>query len=95
MAERTYPYEAWVLQPSFKPKLVKFVAEYGSRRFPGEVAAGGKFYRPSEIFATKADAIAGGRILQEQFAARIAKFQATYDKRQKALEAAATVETKP
>ncbi|TKD30029.1 hypothetical protein [Azotobacter chroococcum] len=58
MSEKTYPYTAWVLLPSFKPKLETFVchASYGH-----EEVQTGKWYLPDAIYETKAKAIAAGR----------------------------------
>lgn len=58
----TYPYTAWVLQPSFKPKEVTFVERalaYGIEDY-GCVSEAGKWYRRDQIHATKTDAIIFG-----------------------------------
>ncbi|NPS81517.1 hypothetical protein [Pseudomonas aeruginosa] len=54
MSERTYPYKAWILQPSFKPKEVELVKPYvGWGAHYGDETASKKVYRLDEIFPSK------------------------------------------
>jgi hypothetical protein len=86
MTDRTYPYTAWTLQPSFKPVKVKIVGPYGNGRFWDRSDAG-KDFAIESLFATKADAIASGRsrladqqTLLDKKAANIAKRYTALDK---------------
>jgi hypothetical protein len=86
-AERTYPYKAWTLQPSFKPVEVEFTSLY--RSFTGndewDVTSTGKSVHISEIFDRKEAAIAAGweRIHAQE--AKLVKLGANLDKRRIAL----------
>jgi hypothetical protein len=62
MAERSYPYKAWTLMPSFKPVEVEFREKYASWSFQdyGDVTTTGKLVARVDIFPTKDAAIAGG-----------------------------------
>jgi hypothetical protein len=89
---RTYPYEAWVLTPSFKPKKVVITHLYKSYSSPNawDVAEGGKLYSVgSELFATKEEAIEAGwaRVLDQEM--KLSKQQAAIYKRREALVKAA------
>lgn len=85
MSEKTYPYKAWVLMPSFKPKLETFVLKtsYGH-----EESQTGKWYRPCDIYETKADAIAAGRETAREQQADIDKRQAKLNRRIASLDKA-------
>lgn len=63
MSTRTYPYDAWVLKPSFKPVKVTLVKPYVSFNGQdyGDVVDSGMNYRLSELFPTIHEAIAAGR----------------------------------
>lgn len=76
MSARTYPYTAWVLLPSFKPKQIEITKAYGAWDGSdyGDLSEAGKLYPRAEIFESKAAAIAGGR-------ARLAKQGADLDKK--------------
>lgn len=87
MNERTYPYTAWVLQPSFKPKeveLVKHYTSFGGTDY-GDETASKKVYRLDEIFASKADAIAEGWRRVEKQQSDLEKRQESLDKKKAAL----------
>ena len=74
MTARTYPYTAWVLLPSFKPKQVKLVGRYVSYGPDyGDVTEDRQRYDIADIHPTPADAIAAGY-------ARLAKQQKAIDK---------------
>lgn len=83
MSERTYPYKAWVLQPSFKPKEVELVEHYGSWRGDdyGDMTASKKIYRRDEIFASKAEAIEEGWRRVEKQEADLGKKQESLNKK--------------
>jgi hypothetical protein len=63
MSARTYPYTAWVLTPSFKPKQVTLIRAYSSYAGNdyGDFTEAGKLYGTSEIHASIEDAISFGR----------------------------------
>lgn len=88
--ERSYPYKAWVLMPSFKPAEVELVKKYESYSFLdyGDLTATGKCYQRGEIYATKEDALTGGHLRLEKSRAQIAKLQAGHDKKLAALKKA-------
>lgn len=87
--ERSYPYKAWILMPSFKPVEVEFVEQYISFvEDYGDRAEKGKIYRRDEIFASKQLALNGGYLRLEKHRAQIAKLQAGYDKKLAALKKA-------
>lgn len=82
-----FPYNAWVLQPSFKPKEVTFTEKhwYGDRRHRSGT---GKVYPVSEIYPTKQAAIAAGREQLEKQREDLLKRQERIDKRAAALDKA-------
>lgn len=81
MSERTYPYKAWVLMPSFKPKEVELVEKYSAYYTEYDQAAGGKSYHLSELHHSKSAAIAEGRERAAKQSADLAKKQASLAKR--------------
>ncbi len=86
MSERTYPYKAWVLQPSFKPAEVELVCNYGLHH---DEAAKGKIYHVERsLYPTKAAAIAAGREKIDEQRADIAKRIERINKRAAALDKA-------
>lgn len=88
MSERTYPYKAWVLQPSFKPKEVELVKPYVAwSDHYGDETASKKVYRLNEIFPSKEKAI-------EEGWRRIKRQEADLDKRQESLNKKKTALTK-
>ena len=88
--ERSYPYKAWILMPSFKPAEVEFTEHYPgwSGEDYGCKTASGKVVRRDEIFASRALAINGGRLRLEKHRAQIAKLQLEHDKKLAALKKA-------
>jgi hypothetical protein len=87
MTTRTYPYDGWVLLPSFRPVKVTFEKPYGSWSNDdyGDISEAGKFYMRSVIYASRNDAITAGHNqlnLQQQ---RLDKQLATMKKRRAAL----------
>lgn len=88
---RTYPYAAWVLQPSFKPKEITFVSHYlgwGASSDYGCIAQSGKLYQRCQIHPTKAEAIAFGRSEVERMRADLKKKQDSLDAKVSALDKA-------
>ena len=87
----TYPYTAWVLQPSFKPKEVTFVnhcegwigEDYGCE------SEGGRVYRRDAIHATKTAAITFGTAEVRRMQLAIDKKQESLNKKREALAKAA------
>ena len=77
MTARTYPYNAWVLTPRFKPVERHFIGKYEtclSIDF-GDYTSEGKMYQLHDIFPSKVAAIKEG-------IDRLNKQQAELDKRQ-------------
>ncbi len=91
MPKRIYPYKAWVLLPSFKPKEVELVRVYGSYGLYAEYdqSANGKLYHAEhDLHPTKAAAIAVGRERVAAQQADLAKRQERLNKRIAALDKA-------
>lgn len=87
MSARTYPYDGWVLLPSFKPKQVIFVKRYGawSGEDYGDISDAGKYYPRSEIHASRSDAITEGYYRLHRQQMRLDKQLAVMAKRRAAL----------
>lgn len=83
---KEYPYQAWVLTPSFAPKQVTVVEpdRWSNGWLPTE---SGKHYQASDIYATKALAIQGGWD-------RVATQEAALKKKVESLEKKKSVLTK-
>lgn len=91
MSDRKYPREAWVLQPSFKPKRVVITgrAHPNSSMFKEwEASESGKDYHANDLHESKLAAIAVGREKLQALEAEIAKRQETLSKRKAALDKA-------
>lgn len=91
MSERTYPYKAWALLPSFKPVEVELVERWGNfgQYLNYDRAAKGKVYHVElELHASKAEAIAAGRKKIDEQQADIAKRLERINKRIAALDKA-------
>ena len=71
MTNRTYPFKAWVLQPSFKPVEIEIVGHYSGNWHQSST---GKTYLEAHLHATKVAAINFG--WQE-----VARIQSDLDKR--------------
>lgn len=84
---RTYPYTAWRLMPSFKPVQVTLIARH---RYDSDYDTDDNETNRhiSNLFASKAAAIAEGRARVEKQAANLAKSLATLDKKRAALQKA-------
>ena len=90
MNERTYPYNAWVLTPSFKPKevtLVKAYRAFGGQDY-GDLTETGKMYGVTEMFPTKRDAVMDGWAQVDKQKADLDKKLIGIAKRRKALQEA-------
>lgn len=87
MTERTYPYQAWVLKPSFKPALVTIERAYKSYSSPNQwdVAEGGKLYSMSELFPTQERAIEVGWQRIHEMEAKLEKTIDSISKKRAAL----------
>lgn len=85
MSDKSYPYQAFVLTPTFNVKEVTIEANYWRTEY--EQAEGGKVYRPSSLHETPAQAIAAGFVDLEQQEATLSKRLATIKKRRANLEA--------
>ena len=88
--ERSYPYKAWILLPSFKPVEVEFVKTYeafGGQDY-GDLTDKGKIMRRDEIHASKSEAIKVGHERLAKSRAQIAKLQLGHDKKLEALKKA-------
>lgn len=83
MSARTYPYDGWVLLPSFKPKKVTFVKNYGSWSGAdyGDISDAGKYYPCSQIHESRSDAITEGHNRLNLQQARLDKQLAVMQKR--------------
>lgn len=78
---KTYPYKAWILQPSFKPVEVVFEKKYecfGGYEY-GDLTIAGKLVHRGDIFESKDSAIAEGFL-------RLEKQQSDLDQRQAKIE---------
>lgn len=93
MFERTYPYKAWVLMPSFTPVEVELVSPY-STYYPElyghlDVTVKNKVYSTErDLYPTKSAAIAAGRKQIDEQQADIAKRLERINKRIAALDKA-------
>ena len=87
----TYPYTAWVLQPSFKPKEVTFVKHYEgwSGEDYGCKSESGRVYRRVAIHATKTAAITFGNAEVRSMQLALDKKQGSLNKKREALTKAA------
>ncbi|MDH1236550.1 hypothetical protein [Stutzerimonas stutzeri] len=91
MTKRSYPYKAWILQPSFKPVEVELVGHYsdwGSHQDWDRNQKGKAFNVKRDLYPNKAAAIAAGRKKIEEQQADIAKRLERINKRIAALDKA-------
>jgi len=86
MSERTYPYKAWALRPSFKPVEVELVRNYGV--YYDETENGKIYHIAHSLNPTKAAAIAAGRKKIDEQQADTAKRPERINKRIAALDKA-------
>ena len=93
MSARQYPYQAWVLLPSFKPQEVTVTAPshpHSTMFKDWDTTSKGKDYHVKNLFDSNAAAIADGREQIKKLQADIAKRQETVNKRIAALDKAGT-----
>ena len=86
MSKQVFPYDGWVLMPSFKPVQVTFVADsHGSFWHMRE---SGRQYCALDIYQSKQAAIAAGRAALDEQQVRLNKKQAHIEKRWATLDKA-------
>lgn len=87
---RTFPYKAWVLTPSFKPKEVELVRAYKSfsNEDYGDLTATTKLYARADIFGSKREAIEEGWRRVDKQKADLDKKLVNIMKKRRALQAA-------
>lgn len=91
MEKISYPYTAWVLAPSFKPKQVEILKRYSSYspESTWELSDSGKFYLRSDLSETKELAIASGWKRVEAMQLKLDKMEDSLRKKRAALNLAA------
>ena len=75
MTQKTYPYTAWRLLPSFRPTQVAIKGQYPNHPY-WLVTDTGRILGVSEVFDTRADAIAAGRAKLEVMSVKQADLDA-------------------
>ncbi|OWT68065.1 MULTISPECIES: hypothetical protein [unclassified Achromobacter] len=85
MTQRSYPYTAWVLKPSFKPSETTFVEGYSSHIWHGDISDAGKYYPQDKIYPTKAEAITHAEIMIQQQEEALIKKSVALEKRRAAI----------
>lgn len=85
----TFPYEGWVLTPSYAQKKITLVNAAGGHGYLKEwhVTDAGRSYHHSSIYETKEQAIAHGHSELAKHELRMEKMRATLEKRRKNLMA--------
>ena len=83
----SYPYKAWKLQPLFKPMEVEVIGRYSEQY--EDTATGGVIHK-SELYPTKAAAIAAGYAKLKLDQEALDKRQAKLNKRLESLKKAET-----
>lgn len=86
MSKQIFPYDGWVLMPSFKPVQVALVESNHSPLW--HKTESGKLYCTDNIHQSKQAAIAAGRAALDGQQAALEKKQANINKRRAALEKA-------
>lgn len=88
--ERTYPYKAWKLSPSFKPIEVELVKSAGKSDYfkHYDLIASGRAYHLKELFATKHLAIDDGWSRIAAMQAKVNDSLASISKKRAALQKA-------
>lgn len=101
MPERTYPYKAWALLPSFKPVEVELTArlneswDYGKKASGTALDGEPRLFHIDSLSLTKAAAIEVGRKRVATMQANLDKTQKNINNRSRALDKASEQETKP
>lgn len=86
---RTYPYKAWVLQPSGKPKEVELVGRMYDYSYPDwDESNTGKGYHVGDLHPTREAAISAGLAALDVQQAKLTKQQERIDKKRATLLAA-------
>lgn len=88
MEPQTYPFNAWVLTPSFKPKEVTITGPYISTAPDWLESDTRNIHHKNELYPSKAVAIAMGRELLVKQKAALEKRQANINKKHAALDKA-------
>lgn len=84
---RTYPYKAWVIQPSGKPKEVELVEEgfSWSDHSDWDITNSGQSYHVDNLYPTREAAITAGLAALDAQQAKLTKQQANLDKKRATL----------
>lgn len=85
MSEVKFPYQGWVLTPSFKPVEKTFVSGYAGEWHD---TSSNQMYHILNIYRSKTEAILSGRSKLEAQQAALDKKQANIEKRRAALDKA-------
>lgn len=88
MSKVKFPYQGWVLMPSFAPKELTFVDTAWATGDWHVSKGSSKYYGVNEIYQNKAEAIAAGREKLIKLRADLEKRRTTIEKRQAALDKA-------
>jgi hypothetical protein len=88
MSDRTYPYTAWVLTPSYNVKQIEVTKCYGYPHREHDVSSTGKLYHISDLYKSRGDAIRAGFDRCDAQQVDLRKRQERLDKRFGALEKA-------
>ena len=88
MTQKTHPYTAWRLLPSFKPTQVVIAREYSANHPYWLVTDTGRILGVTEVFDTHADAIAAGRAKLEVMSDQYRAMGVSIYKKTQALDAA-------
>ena len=87
MTQKTYPYTAWRLLPSFRPTQVAIKGQYPNHP-EWLLTDTGRILGVSEVFDTRADAIAAGRAKLEAMSDKYRAMGVSIQKKTQALDAA-------
>lgn len=88
MNQKTFPYQGWVLLPSFRPVERTFVSK-GAWAMELHKSEEGKLFNVKDIYEYKEDAIAAGHADLDRQQSALDKRQVALEKRRAALEKAA------
>lgn len=86
--DRTYPFTAWRLMPSFEPVQIEIVRQYSDLHPEWLYDANGRIYIDSTLFSTKDEAVADGRSRVEAMVKKYHSLGQSIEKRSRALDAA-------
>lgn len=88
MPQKSYPYTAWRLLPSFKPTQVVIAGTYSANHPYWLLSDTGRIFGVSEVYDTHADAIAAGRAKLEAMSDKYRAMGVSIYKKTQALDAA-------